>query len=508
MATTSGFWQDFRHWRQRRPFWGGLFLLLGGLELFFSANLTLGDMAVHIGPQGFLSYLLPLICILCALLGWFTPAQRIFYGIIGAGTAVYSLLGLNFGGFFLGMLLGMAGGALMIAWGPPRTPVAPVPASEEPDAAATADEEPDGEPHKEPAPADAQTRFMPGFDDPEGEPPSSSGGMHRKAFVIAIVPLAVTSMVLVAGSHTPASAATCPTGLPSRSAAATTAPAEKSLKKTTPPSKKTPVAKKKTTAPAPGASTSSAPAAGEDDATSDHPILDGIKDGVTGIVDGIGKVLGIGGDDPAPEPSGSAAPSPSESVPATPKPTVAPSASEPAPSGSATPSGPAAGSATPSASPSSTEIPCLGARVMDKVASPDDLPVVSLKGATLETDRLTMYNSTYDGVTKLTTTSGEIEALKFSMTKSENTPFKLTVPEAGGRTTVIDSDKLTIDGNVRFYTPHFEGKLFGVIPVTFTPESPPPLTLPVLWFTDVKINLAFVRADTLTADPLKIREIA
>jgi hypothetical protein len=28
----------------------------------------------------------------------------------------------------------------------------------------------------------------------------------------------------------------------------------------------------------------------------------------------------------------------------------------------------------------------------------------------------------------------------------------------------------------------------------------------VLWFTDVTINLAFVRCDTLTADPLKLTE--
>jgi hypothetical protein len=42
--------------------------------------------------------------------------------------------------------------------------------------------------------------------------------------------------------------------------------------------------------------------------------------------------------------------------------------------------------------------------------------------------------------------------------------------------------------------------------VTFTPEQPPPLTLPVLSFTDVKIDLAFVRCDRLTADPLDLRE--
>jgi hypothetical protein len=117
-----------------------------------------------------------------------------------------------------------------------------------------------------------------------------------------------------------------------------------------------------------------------------------------------------------------------------------------------------------------------------------------------------MYDSTYDGVTTLTTATGTIRALKFSMSKSTNKPFKLTVPETGGHTTLIKSNELTISGDVRFYTPRFEGKLFGLIPVVFTPESPPPLTLPVLWFTDVKIDLAFVRADTLHADPLNITE--
>jgi hypothetical protein len=143
-----------------------------------------------------------------------------------------------------------------------------------------------------------------------------------------------------------------------------------------------------------------------------------------------------------------------------------------------------------------------------KVAGPDDVPLVSTKGSTLRTASLTMYNSTYDGVVQLDTAKGKLAALKFSMTKAVNEPFKLTIPEAAGRTTLIESNKLTTDGDVRFYTPEFKGKLFGVIPVTFTPESPPPLTLPVLWFTDVQINLAFVRCDTLTGEPLKVSEKA
>ena len=120
MATPSTSPGGFRHWRRTRPFWGGLLLVLAGLELFFSANLTLGDLQVHFGPEGFLSYLLPLLLLLCGVLTWVTPGQRLFYGILGLLTAVYSLVGLNFGGFVAGMFLGILGGALVLAWSPAR----------------------------------------------------------------------------------------------------------------------------------------------------------------------------------------------------------------------------------------------------------------------------------------------------------------------------------------------------------------------------------------------------
>jgi hypothetical protein len=126
----------------------------------------------------------------------------------------------------------------------------------------------------------------------------------------------------------------------------------------------------------------------------------------------------------------------------------------------------------------------------------------------MEGDSLTVYDSTYDGVVEVQTAKGPIRVLKFSMRKSVTEPFALTIPERGGRTTLIKSDALTVEGNVRFYTPKFAGKLFGLIPVEFTPDAPPPLTLPVLRFTDIRINLAFVRSDVLTADPLDLRELA
>jgi len=527
----------FRHWRRTRPFWGGLLLVLAGLELFFSANLTLGDLQVHFGPQGFLSYLLPLLLLLCGILTWVTPAQRLFYGILGLLTAVYSLIGLNFGGFGMGMFLGILGGAMVLAWAPakprpddtvpagvaePADPGAPT----APPAESTAEPPYAATPAQEPRPDDTAVLrppggpgIVPGFssdgltpepqDGRDGPARPPSGGTHR-AFVITLVPLLVTAAVLVASGRTPARADDCPEGLPSRPAATRT---EAAKTRTTAPSpavpKKTTAARKSATPSAPASKSSPAPA---DEAEEDDPEKTGnpVVDGWNGLVEGVGDLLGAGDDETA-APSASASPSASPSEPS-PSATSAPApagpsapAAQPGGKPSASASGSPAGSASPSPAPSSSDIPCLGPRVY-KEAGPDDVPTVSLKGGTLETKSLTMYNSTYDGVIDLPTAEGTVQALKFSMDKAVNKPFKLTIPETSGATTVIESNELITDGNVRFYTPSFQGKLFGVIPVTFTPESPPPLTLPVLWFTDVTINLAFVRCDTLTADPLDLSE--
>lgn len=114
--------QSFRRWRGRRPFWGGLLLIVAGVELFLSENLALTALQVHLGPSGFLSYVLPVMLLLCGLLSWLAPAQRLFYGILGTITAVFSLIGLNLGGFFVGLVLGIIGGALTIAWAPAAVP--------------------------------------------------------------------------------------------------------------------------------------------------------------------------------------------------------------------------------------------------------------------------------------------------------------------------------------------------------------------------------------------------
>ncbi|RQX09761.1 DUF6114 domain-containing protein, partial [Micromonospora inaquosa] len=113
-------WRHFRRWQRSRPFWGGLLITLAGLEMFASTRMTLNGLSFHSGATGLLSLLIPTILVTCGLLLWLTPAQRLFYSVVAAVTAVYSLIGLNLGGFFVGLLLGIVGSALAFAWTPIR----------------------------------------------------------------------------------------------------------------------------------------------------------------------------------------------------------------------------------------------------------------------------------------------------------------------------------------------------------------------------------------------------
>jgi hypothetical protein len=109
----------FARWRIQRPFAGALLVALGGVELFFSGQLDIGRIHVQLGIEGLQATIIPVVMVLLGVLVMAMPAHRIFYGVIALALAVYSLVGVNLGGFFVGMLLGAVGGVLVVAWMPP-----------------------------------------------------------------------------------------------------------------------------------------------------------------------------------------------------------------------------------------------------------------------------------------------------------------------------------------------------------------------------------------------------
>jgi len=111
----------FRGWRARRPFWGGLLLALGGAEILLTEKVSL-KVAMHFGMQGVTGYLLPVVMLLCGLLILFSPGQRLFYSIVGILCTLGSWLTSNLGGFFIGLLLGIAGSCMTFGWLPDQEP--------------------------------------------------------------------------------------------------------------------------------------------------------------------------------------------------------------------------------------------------------------------------------------------------------------------------------------------------------------------------------------------------
>jgi hypothetical protein len=127
----------FRGWRRTRPFWGGFLLLLAGIELLLiplSGLLIHGavKLVVYIGIGGVFGVLIGVLLIACGLLLWLNPAHRTFYAIAGVLLAVLSFIASNFGGFFIGMLLGIIGGSMGFGWTPAETPPAETASADQP----------------------------------------------------------------------------------------------------------------------------------------------------------------------------------------------------------------------------------------------------------------------------------------------------------------------------------------------------------------------------------------
>lgn len=130
--TRRGRW---RAWRRSRPFWGGLLLIVAGVELVLlplSGVLVHGGLklVIYIGIGGIFGVIIGALLIAAGTALLVHPVQRSFYGIAGIILGIASFPASNLGGFFLGMLLAIVGGALGYAWvpvaadgaGPQRSP--------------------------------------------------------------------------------------------------------------------------------------------------------------------------------------------------------------------------------------------------------------------------------------------------------------------------------------------------------------------------------------------------
>ncbi|WP_246234287.1 hypothetical protein [Streptomyces boluensis] len=122
----------------------------------------------------------------------------------------------------------------------------------------------------------------------------------------------------------------------------------------------------------------------------------------------------------------------------------------------------------------------------------------------LEASSLLLKGADYQGVVNLKTPSGKTkQVLKYVISKGTDIgDLHQTVEGPGGETYHIRSAKgatSTIrNGETIMYTEKISGHLFGLIPITFDPEHPPPLNIPTIYFTNVEVVQAGQFGGTLT----------
>ncbi|MFB7595054.1 DUF6114 domain-containing protein [Streptomyces sp. NPDC056160] len=116
---------QFRAWRGSRPFWAGLFVLLGGFPIMYFpyAHLQVGHLTLAMATTaGAGSLIIGVLLVVLGISLWFQKHIRVFAGVASILLALVSLPVSNFGGFLMGFLLALLGGAMAVSWAPGRPP--------------------------------------------------------------------------------------------------------------------------------------------------------------------------------------------------------------------------------------------------------------------------------------------------------------------------------------------------------------------------------------------------
>ncbi|MEU8538876.1 DUF6114 domain-containing protein [Streptomyces sp. NPDC048717] len=111
----------FRVWRQTRPFWAGLFTMLGGVPIGYLpyGDVRLGNITLAMATTaGAGALIIGVLLVTLGLTMWFQPIVRVFAGIASIVLGLISLPVSNFGGLGVGFLFALVGGGMSVAWAP------------------------------------------------------------------------------------------------------------------------------------------------------------------------------------------------------------------------------------------------------------------------------------------------------------------------------------------------------------------------------------------------------
>ncbi|MFJ8820738.1 hypothetical protein ACIREE_03030 [Streptomyces sp. NPDC102467] len=168
----------------------------------------------------------------------------------------------------------------------------------------------------------------------------------------------------------------------------------------------------------------------------------------------------------------------------------------------------AAEAATPS--PGATGVPddCPAATDAEGAdeKTPVQLPNESWK---LEASSLLLKGADYQGLVDVKMADGTVKrVMKYVISNGTDIgDLHQIAPGAHGKSFHIRSDKgstSTIrNGTTTMYTEELSGNLLGLIPMTFNAKNPPPVNLPILYFTNVKVTQAAQFGGTLHVPGLR-----
>jgi hypothetical protein len=436
----------WRRWRRSRPFWGGLLLVLAGLELLalpLTGVLVKGQikLVIYIGIGGVFGVLIGILLIAAGIVLWVNPTHRVFYGIAGIVLGIVSFPASNLGGFVLGMLLAIIGGALAFAW----VPAEPGSVDAAPAARADDDESADRD-----GPGEKPSAGLGPVTGPRAEwqgtatiaeeaaPGSDGGGLRvgdaagrQRTLAVAAMPALLVAGMLGTGGVAKAVSAqpegNCILGiicLPSASPTPT-------------PSGSAP-------SPTPSASSSSDPTS------------------------------------PSPTPSAG------QSGTASPSATPTPSTSE---SGSPAPSGTSASGA--------------GAKAKKAVKKEAAAPAITASSAAsvLTAGSATLTDFHYVGNVSMPVSGGTTEEMMEFTASSADLSGDVTVSVTqGGLTTDTSSPSLGFGDGMTLYATKLCGNLFGVLPVCFTPSTVSAVLLSIANKLTAAVPVAMT--DVLTDQPV------
>lgn len=122
----------------------------------------------------------------------------------------------------------------------------------------------------------------------------------------------------------------------------------------------------------------------------------------------------------------------------------------------------------------------------------------------LSASSLTLKSADYQGIVEVKTANGtKKKVLKYVVSGGTDIgDMHQTVEDKqSGKTYHVQAGSGTTskirNGDTVMYTEKISGNLFGLIPVTFSPDSPPPLNIPLIYFTKVKVVQAAQFGGTL-----------